>query len=383
MDAYGDKVTKTTSTDIFGDRKTTTSVRDVFGDTSKTSTYSDPYGDKITKRTTTDIFGDRRTTTSVRDAFGDTYKTSTFSTPADVVVFEGAQLPVLVESHLRALDRARLRAHAQLIYRSLSGRLQILDPAVYSGDLVDWVLQVQGRHLDPLRTTVATAAALGSPMAAAAALDYVMFEGARLPLFAERHLRTLDRIRLREHAQMLYRTLGSRYGILAPELYDGDLADWILQVQGRHLEPLKTKTSYMDAYGDKVTKTTSTDIFGDRKTTTSVRDVFGDTSKSTTYSDPYGDKITTKTTKDIFGDRKTTTTVRDAWGDKTSTTTATDAYGDKMTTRTSKDIFGNTTKSTIFRDAYGDKVVSASFSGPLGRGPLGSTVRSRSVSVFR
>merc|ERR1712118_256912 len=133
--------------------------------------------------------------------------------------------------------------------------------------------------------------------AAAAALDYVMFEGARLPLFAESHLRTLDRIRLREHAQLIYRTLGSRYGILAPELYDGDLAEWILQVQGRHLEPLKTKTSYMDAYGDKVTKTTSTDIFGDRKTTTS--------------SDPYGDKITTKTSKDIFGDSKTTRTVRD------------------------------------------------------------------------
>merc|ERR1712118_312132 len=151
--------------------------------------------------------------------------------------------------------------------------------------------------------------------AAAAALDYVMFEGARLPLFAESHLRTLDRIRLREHAQLIYRTLGSRYGILAPELYDGDLAEWILQVQGRHLEPLKTKTSYMDAYGDKVTKTTSTDIFGDRKTTTSVRDAFGDTSKTTTYSDPYGDKITTKTSTDIFSDRKTTRTVRDAFGD--------------------------------------------------------------------
>merc|ERR1711904_517442 len=192
----------------------------------------------------------------------------------------------------------------------------------------------------------------GSPMAAAAAMDYVMFEGARLPLFAESHLRTLDRIRLREHAQLIYRTLGSRYGILAPELYDGDLAEWILQVQGRHLEPLKTKTSYMDAYGDKVTKTTSTDI---------------------------------------FGDRKTTRTVRDAWGDKTSTTTATDAYGDKVTKRTSRDIFGNTTKSTSFRDAYGDtlktsssknilgdRMISTSFSDPLGR-----TVRSRSVPVFR
>merc|ERR1719387_1811247 len=305
----------TTSTDIFGDRKTTTSVRDVFGDTSKTTTYSDPFGDKITKRTTTDIFGDRRTTTSVRNAFGDTYKTSTFEAPADVVVFGGAQLPVLVESHLRALDRARLREHAQLIYRSLSGRLQILDAALYSGDLVDWVLQVQGRHLDPLRTTVATAAALGSPMATAAALDYVMFEGARLPLFAERHLRTLDRIRLREHAQLIYRTLGVRHDILAPELYAGDLVDWILQMQGRHLEPLRTKTRYTDAWGDSVTKTTSTDIYGDRRSTTTVRDAFGDTSKTTTYSDPYGDKITKRTTTDIFGDRRTTTSVRDAFGD--------------------------------------------------------------------
>merc|ERR1719379_406346 len=266
-----------------------------------TTTYSDPYGDKITKKTSTDIFGDLRTTTTVRDAFGDTYNTSTFDAPADVVVFGGAQLPVLVESHLRSLDCARLREHAQLIYRSLVGRTQILAPELYGGDLVDWVLQVQGRHLDPLRTTMATAAALGSPMATAAALDYVMFEGARLPIFVERHLRTLDRIRLREHAQLIYRALGSRFGILAPELYAGDLADWILQVQTRHLEPLKTKTSYLDAYGDKVTRTTSTDIFGDRKTTTSVRDVFGDTSKTTTYSDPYGDKITKRTTTDIFG----------------------------------------------------------------------------------
>jgi len=263
-------------------------------------------------------------------------------------------------------------------------------------------------------------------------------DGARVPLFAEATLRHLDRDRLREHAQLIYGTIGARYNVLAPELYDGDLADWIVQVLARHVEPLKPKTSsmdifgtdfdrwdgdkvtiptsadifgdaktstsvpdifsdtslpvfgytpkrttYLDPYGDKITTRTSTDTFGDRKTTRTVRDAFGDTSKSTTYLDPYGDKITTKTTTDIFGDRKTTTTVRDAWGDKTSTTTATDAYGDKMTTRTSKDIFGNTTKSTIFRDAYGGKVVSASFSGPLGRGPLGRTVRSRSVSVFR
>ena len=76
-------------------------------------------------------------------------------------------------------------------------------------------------------------------MAAAAAVDYVLFEGTRLPFAAKSHLRTLDRLRLHEHAQMIYRTLGSRHEILAPELYQGDLADWILQVQGRHLEPLQ------------------------------------------------------------------------------------------------------------------------------------------------
>merc|ERR1712078_789505 len=250
-------------------------------------------------------------------------------------------------------------------YRSLAGRLQILDPALYSGDLIDWVPQVQGRHLDPLRTTVATAAALGSPMAAAAAMDYVMFEGARLPLFAERHLRTLDRIRLREHAQLIYRTLGSRYGILAPELYDGDLAEWILQVQGRHLEPLKTKTSYMDAYGDKVTKTTSTDIFGDCKTTTSVRDAWGDKTSSSTATDAYGDKVTTRTSSDIFGNRTTSRTSRDIFGNTTKSKSFTDAYGDTLKTSSSKNILG-------------DKITSTSFSDPLGR-----TVCSRSVPVFR
>merc|ERR1719261_1335449 len=137
--------------------------------------------------------------------------------------------------------------------------------------------------------------------ATAAALDYVTFEGTRLPFAAESHLRTLDRIRLREHAQLIYRTLGARYGILAPHLYDGDLVDWILQVQGRHLEPLRTKSTYTDAWGDSVTKTSSTDIFGDRKSTTTVRDAFGDTAKTTTYS-AHGGKITKRNSTDIFGD---------------------------------------------------------------------------------
>merc|ERR1719443_1028141 len=161
------------------------------------STYVDAYGDKVTTTTSTDIFGDRKTTRTVRDIFGDKYKTTTFDAPSDVVVFGGAQLPVLVESHLRALDRARLREHAQLIYRSFA-----------------------------------------------------------------------------------------HTGILAPERYSGDLVDWILQVQGRHLEPLRTKSTYFDAYGDKVTTKTSTDIFGDRKTTKTVRDAFGDTTKTTTFDAP-------------------------------------------------------------------------------------------------
>merc|ERR1719443_2263861 len=190
------------------------------------STYVDAYGDKVTTKTSTDIFGDRKTTRTVRDIFGDKYKTTTFDAPSDVVVFGGAQLPVLVESHLRALDRARLREHAQLIYRSFA-----------------------------------------------------------------------------------------HTGILAPERYSGDLVDWILEVQGRHLEPLRTKSTYLDAYGDKVTTSTSTDIFGDRKTTRTIRDAFGDTTKTSTLTDPYGDKITTRTSTDIFGDRKTTRTFRNAFGD--------------------------------------------------------------------
>merc|ERR1719443_1743714 len=113
----------------------------------------------------------------------------------------------------------------------------------------------------------------------------------------------------RRRAQLIYRSF-AHTGILAPELYAGDLVDWVLQVQGRHLEPLRTKSTYMDAYGDKVTTTTSTDIFGDRKTTKTVRDAFGDPTKTSTFTDPYGDKITTKTSTDIFGDRKTTRTVR-------------------------------------------------------------------------
>jgi hypothetical protein len=197
------------------------------------------------------------------------------------------------------------------------------------------------------------------------ALDYVLFEGTRLPLLVESHLRTLDRIRLREHAELLYQSLRGR--ITEPDL-DGDLTGWILQVQSKHLEPLKSSssTTYRDGLGDTVKTKSSVDIFGDRKTTKTVQDAFGDTTKTTTMSDPYGDKVTTKISTDIFGNKTSTRTARDALGDTTKTTTVSDRYGDKVTTKTATDIFGDrkTTRST--RDMFGDTSKTTTTSDPYG-----------------
>ena len=72
-------------------------------------------------------------------------------------------------------------------------------------------------------------------------------------------------VRLREHVQLIYRSLAGRLQLLDPALFSGNLVGWVLEVQGR-LEPLQTKTSYIDAHGDTVAPITSLDIFGDRKT---------------------------------------------------------------------------------------------------------------------
>jgi len=70
-------------------------------------------------------------------------------------------------------------------------------------------------------------------------MDFVLYEGSRLPFYVETDLRRLDRIALREHALTLYRTLGhSKIGMAVPQTYD-QVLDWVMRVQGMHLEPLR------------------------------------------------------------------------------------------------------------------------------------------------
>merc|ERR1712222_158561 len=70
-------------------------------------------------------------------------------------------------------------------------------------------------------------------------LEYVSHSGQQLAFYADHHLRTLSLAELREHAMLLYRTLGhQRIGTAAP-ISDAELFAWILDVQRLHLEPLR------------------------------------------------------------------------------------------------------------------------------------------------
>merc|ERR1719221_291475 len=70
-------------------------------------------------------------------------------------------------------------------------------------------------------------------------LEYVSHGGQQLAFYADHHLRTLSLAQLREHAMLLYRTLGhQRIGTAVP-ISDAELFAWILDVQRLHLAPLR------------------------------------------------------------------------------------------------------------------------------------------------
>merc|ERR1712032_649022 len=70
-------------------------------------------------------------------------------------------------------------------------------------------------------------------------LEYVSHGGQQLAFYADHHLRTLSLAELREHAMLLYRTLGhQRIGSTIP-ISDAELFAWILEVQRLHLEPFR------------------------------------------------------------------------------------------------------------------------------------------------
>merc|ERR1719375_1916627 len=168
----------------------------------------------------------------------------------------GERLPFFGDlAVLRALDPVKLRNHAMKLYQVLGpAKIAMQVPLNYE-DMLDWVLNVERLHLAPLRGLGSLAKAelkaerrfekdlvrteLGYPYyggslaraelaAEAAAVDYVMHGGERLPFFGELAvLRTLDPVKLREHAMKLYRTLGPlKITTPVPVNYE-DLVDWV------------------------------------------------------------------------------------------------------------------------------------------------------------
>merc|ERR1712032_488746 len=76
------------------------------------------------------------------------------------------------------------------------------------------------------------------PDAATYATQYVTFQGMQLPHFHDTHLRTLHPTKLRDHANLLYSTIGhSTLGKAVP-VHDHELLEWIIFVQNAHLAPL-------------------------------------------------------------------------------------------------------------------------------------------------
>lgn len=69
--------------------------------------------------------------------------------------------------------------------------------------------------------------------------DSVLIGDVQVPISTETELRSLDRLALRDRADLLYRTLGSdRVMIRPPDAYD-DLVSWILRIQRVHLEEFR------------------------------------------------------------------------------------------------------------------------------------------------
>merc|ERR1719281_906515 len=140
-----------------------------------------------------------------------------------------------------------LREHAKRLHVHL-GPSRIGRPLPYSYDeLVDFILHVQRVHLAPLRG-YGGSLARAELAAEAAAVDYVMHGGERLPLFGDLAvLRTLDPAKLRNHAVNLYTKLGPLKITMPVPLNYEDLLDWVLTVERTHLAPLRGLRSFEKA----------------------------------------------------------------------------------------------------------------------------------------
>jgi len=71
-----------------------------------------------------------------------------------------------------------------------------------------------------------------------AVVEYATHAGVQLPFYAEDHIQMLPPTKLREHATLLYRTIGHQaIGTVVP-IFDAELPEWITNVQRIHLAHL-------------------------------------------------------------------------------------------------------------------------------------------------
>jgi len=93
----------------------------------------------------------------------------------------------------------------------------------------------------PAMTYAATAAPAVTYTAGAAPagmVQYVTFQGQQLPHFHETHLQNLHPTELREHANLLYSTIGHANIGRAVPTFDHELLEFIIWCQNMHIVPL-------------------------------------------------------------------------------------------------------------------------------------------------
>merc|ERR1712222_248318 len=93
-------------------------------------------------------------------------------------------------------------------------------------------------HAAPAATYAAPAVTYTAGAAPACGVQYVTFQGKQLPHFHETHLQTQHPILLREHANLLYSTIGHATLGRAVPIHDHELIEFILWCQEMHLTPL-------------------------------------------------------------------------------------------------------------------------------------------------
>merc|ERR1712048_1486584 len=156
---------------------------------------------------------------------------------------DGREINAYSELELRSMDRLALRDHATFLAQRLGAERIGLVPSI-DVDLIDYILRAQ--RLLP--------GTLASPFTT----------------YSELELRSMDRLRLRDHANLLADRIGSDRTGFVPSL-DGDLIDFILRAQ--RLYPMADSLVRGDPMLRKGPVTVETDrVTGDRVETETFKD---------------------------------------------------------------------------------------------------------------